>query len=42
VTVKYTTLIPTEYDKDQQSVKKGTITYKNINNPHFAIWATRF
>jgi hypothetical protein len=21
--------------------KKGTITYKNINNPHLAIWATR-
>jgi len=30
-----------KYDKDQQSAKKGTITYKNINNPHLAIWATQ-
>jgi len=36
-----TSLSQAQYDKDQQSAKKRTITYKNINNPHISIWATR-
>jgi hypothetical protein len=41
VAIKRTTPNPYRIRQGSTIHKEGAITYKNINNPHPAIWATR-